>query len=72
MELCLCDKSNTVDCRIGSLESTRTVITIFSPVDCRIGSLEIYLFNACNGSSVDCRIGSLEMPEETRALSEGS
>ena len=50
-----------VNCRIGSLEMSATVITYCPGVNCRIGSLEIVTGTATEAIQVNCRIGSLEM-----------
>ena len=52
-----------VDCRIGSLEMSVTVLVTLLVVDCRIGSLEMYWKEWTLNRYVDCRIGSLEIQE---------
>ena len=52
-----------VDCRIGSLEISRTFERNVPSVDCRIGSLEICHEECLLHAIVDCRIGSLEMTD---------
>ena len=56
--------SPTVDCRIGSLESSKETRMKSIYVDCRIGSLESKPGIAHDWIVVDCRIGSLEMCAE--------
>ena len=50
----------SVDCRIGSLETSTRRTGGGDYVDCRIGSLEIYESMTTSIEAVDCRIGSLE------------
>ena len=56
----LAEVSQSVDCRIGSLEKYSPDRPFHGRVDCRIGSLESSSAWLCWWFGVDCRIGSLE------------
>ena len=55
------DKKIIVNCRVGSLESSRSFILENFRVNCRVGSLENEAVLFLLREFVNCRVGSLEM-----------
>ena len=56
----ICETSDRVNCRVGSLEKERLYSCQAVPVNCRVGSLEIDEYKKTHAELVNCRVGSLE------------
>ena len=54
-------RSESVNCRVGSLEISENAIRTIFFVNCRVGSLEINQPEVRNNRRVNCRVGSLEI-----------
>ena len=55
------DSLESVNCRVGSLETSWTDEQIWTVVNCRVGSLEISSAARAYAADVNCRVGSLEI-----------
>ena len=54
-------RSESVNCRVGSLEISENAIRTIFFVNCRVGSLETLPTISEPQNNVNCRVGSLEI-----------